>query len=117
MKMATAMRPRFNLWIEVEGQVALSLWRANLLKTIAAAGSINAAAEELGIPYRTAWQKVHEMEERLGVKLLETHTGGLHGGGARLTPAAEMYLQKLDDLYAILIPMVESAYSRVFREP
>ena len=92
------------------------MWRASLLKKIAAMGSINAAAEEMNIPYRTAWQKIHEMEERLGVKLLETHTGGLHGGGATLTPAAETYLLKLDHLYAILTPMVESAYLQVFHD-
>lgn len=108
------MKPRFNLWIEVEGELVLSLWRADLLKAIAATGSINAAAEQMGIPYRTAWQKVHEMEERLNVRLLETQTGGLHGGGARLTPAAEIYLEKLEQLYTLLTPMVDAAYFQVF---
>lgn len=108
------MKPGFNLWIEIEGQVVLSLWRVNLLKTIAATGSINAAAEQMRIPYHTAWQKIHEMEERLGEKLLETHIGGPHGGGARLTPAAEAYLQKLDRLYAVLMPLVESNYHQIF---
>ena len=110
------MQPKFNLWIEVEGKVALSLWRVELLKKIAAAGSINAAAEELEIPYRTAWQKVHEMEQRLGIRLLETHTGGQHGGGTRLTPAAEEYIQKLEKLYAALTPLVDAAYRRIFEE-
>ena len=108
------MQPRFNLWIEVEGEVALSMWRVDLLKAIAASGSINSAAEQLEIPYRTAWQKVHEMEECLGVKLLDTQIGGQHGGGARLTPAAEAYIQKLETLYAALIPVVESTYRQIF---
>ncbi len=109
------MKPRFNLWIEVEGQVALSLWRANLLKAIAETGSINAAAEQMKIPYRTAWQKVHEMEECLGVKLLDTQTGGLHGGGAQLTLAAKAYLEKLDTLYARLTPLIESTFNQIFK--
>ncbi len=108
------MKPRFNLWIEVDGQVALSLWRGNLLKAIAATGSINAAADQMRIPYRTAWQKVHEMEECLGVKLLDTHIGGLHGGGAQLTPEAEAYLQKLDHLFDVLTPLVETNYRKIF---
>lgn len=110
------MKPRFNLWLESDGGVVLSLWRVNLLKAIGDTGSINAAAERMKIPYRTAWQKVHEMEERLGVKLLETHAGGLHGGGAKLTPAADAYITKLESLYAILTPLVESAYRKVFKE-
>ncbi|HEY1408475.1 MAG TPA: LysR family transcriptional regulator, partial [Promineifilum sp.] len=64
------MQPRYNLWLEVEGEVVFSLWRADLLRAVAASGSISAAAEELQIPYRTAWQKIHEMETRLGKKLV-----------------------------------------------
>ena len=90
------MQPRYNLWLEIDGEVVLSLWRADLLRAIAATGSISAAAEELQIPYRTAWQKIHEMETRLGKKLVETQTGGQHGGGARLTPAAEEYLERFE---------------------
>ena len=90
------MQPRYNLWLEVEGEVVFSLWRADLLRAVAASGSISAAAEELQIPYRTAWQKIHEMETRLGKKLVETQTGGQHGGGARLTPAAEEYLERFE---------------------
>jgi molybdate transport system regulatory protein len=90
------MQPRYNLWIEVNGEVVLSLWRAELLRAIAISGSISAAAEKLEIPYRTAWQKIHEMETRLGERLVETQTGGQHGGGARLTTIAEVYLEQFD---------------------
>jgi len=90
------VQPRYNLWIEIEGEVVLSLWRAELLRAVARCGSISAAAEETGIPYRTAWQKIHEMETRLGRKLVETQTGGQHGGGAKLTAAAELYLEQFD---------------------
>lgn len=110
------MRPRFNVWIEVEGQVVFSKWRADLLRAIASAGSISAGAERMKVPYRTAWQKVHEIEERLGVKLLETQTGGVHGGGAQLTPEARRYLKKLDQLESLLAPLVESAFHQVFDE-
>lgn len=88
------MRPNFNLWVEVDGEVALSIWRARLLQAVRETGSITAAAERLAIPYRIAWQKIHEMEQRLGEKLVETKTGGAHGGGARLTPAADLYLEQ-----------------------
>jgi molybdate transport system regulatory protein len=67
-----------------------------LLRAVTATGSISAAAEQLKIPYRTAWQKIHEMETRLGEKLVDTQTGGQHGGGARLTPAAEDYLARFE---------------------
>lgn len=108
------MKIRFNLWIEEDGEVAVSLWRANLLKAVASTGSINAAADLMNVPYRTAWEKIHEMETRMGVKLLDTHTGGQHGGGAQLTAEAALIIQKLEHLYARLSPMIEAAYQQEF---
>jgi molybdate transport system regulatory protein len=90
------VQPRYNLWLEIDGEVVLSLWRVELLRAVARHGSISAAAEQMNIPYRVAWQKIHEMETRLGHKLVQTQTGGPHGGGARLTPDAERYLEQFD---------------------
>ena len=83
------MKHRLNLWIEQDGQVVLSRWRIRLLETIAETGSISAAAEKLEIQYRRAWDKLHEMEAGLGVKLVDTAVGGKGGGGARLTAAGQ----------------------------
>lgn len=83
-----ALTPRTNIWLETDGEVALSRWRVELLQAIDRAGSISAAAEIMNIQYRLAWQRVHDMEERLGVALVHTTTGGAGGGGAVLTPIA-----------------------------
>jgi molybdate transport system regulatory protein len=88
------MQPKFNLWLEAEDEVVFSTWRAALLKAVGDTGSISAAAAQMKVQYRTAWQKINEMETRLGVKLVETQVGGHHGGGATLTPAARDYLDK-----------------------
>ena len=32
--MSLELEPKFNLWLEAEGQVALSSWRLSLLKAI-----------------------------------------------------------------------------------
>ena len=82
------MEPKINLWIEKDGEVVLSRWRVRLLEAVGETGSISRAAGEMGISYRRAWEKIHEMEERLGIRLLDTRTGGVGGGGARLTAAA-----------------------------
>ena len=80
-------------------------------------GANSAAAETLGIPYRTAWQKIHEMETRLGQKLVETQTGGQHGGGAKLTPAAERYLEQFDRFAHDLERFVTDAFAANFHLP
>ena len=90
------MKPRFNLWIEIDGDVVLSRWRVKLLKTIDATGSISSAADSMDVPYRRAWERVNEMERRLGVDLLQTEVGGSGGGGAILTEEAKALIMRFD---------------------
>jgi molybdate transport system regulatory protein len=111
------MIPRFNLWLESDGEVVLSAWRVQLLETIQAAGSIRAAAEELRIPYRRAWEKVHEMEDRSGLRLLETEVGGEGGGGARLTRDGRDVIARFHRFVAGLEQEILRRYRRAFERP
>ncbi|HNS39546.1 MAG TPA: winged helix-turn-helix domain-containing protein [Promineifilum sp.] len=108
------MQPRYNLWLEIDGKVVLSLWRADLLRAVAATGSISAAAKQLGVPYRTAWQKINEMETRLGRPLVITQTGGRHGGGARLSETAEELLARFARFANDMDRFVADAYAANF---
>lgn len=81
----TPLALRAKVWLEVGGQVALSDWRVQLLEAIDETGSIARAARTLDVPYRTAWYKLRQIEERLGIRLLDTRSGGATGGGTRLT--------------------------------
>ncbi len=111
-----SLTPKFNLWLELHDEVAFSTWRAALLKAVADTGSISAAAQVMKVQYRTAWQKINEMETRLGVKLVETQVGGSHGGGAHLTPAALDYLEKFSRFSAAVAEVVEAQYRVMFGE-
>lgn len=108
------MTPHFNLWLEQNDEVVMSIWRAKLLQAIVATGSINAAASQLHIHYRTAWQKIHEMETRLGQKLVTTQTGGKQGGGASLTPAALDYLEKFTRFSHQVESYILAQYQEIF---
>jgi molybdate transport system regulatory protein len=108
------MEPKVNLWIEVDDQVVLSRWRVQLLKTIAETGSISSGAERMGVPYRRAWERIHEMEKRLGVPLLDTHTGGPGGGGARLTPVAKDYISRFQEFSAGIDLYVQRHFQAAF---
>lgn len=79
---------RSKVWVEKDGKVALSSWRIELLSVIEETGSLSAACERMGVPYRTAWYKLREIEDQLGVRLLDTQSGGADGGGSVLTPQA-----------------------------
>lgn len=110
------MQPKFNVWFEINGEVAASRWRMELLAAIDRLGSITAGAEALDVPYRVAWQKIHEMEERLGEELLDTKTGGSHGGGARLTDAGDVLVQRMQAICERSDTAIDEIYEDVFGE-
>lgn len=83
---------RSKVWLERDQNVLLSDFRARLLERIDSLGSVSAAAQDLDLPNRTAWKKLHEMEAAAGFTLLESSSGGADGGASRLTPEARAML-------------------------
>ncbi|MHB1133533.1 MAG: winged helix-turn-helix domain-containing protein [Chloroflexota bacterium] len=104
------------LWIEKDGQLVFSDWRAELLHAIDECGSLSEAANRLGVHYRIAWEKLRRAESRLGYKLVEGHAGGAGGGGAQLTPAGRDLLAKFERLNQGLTQEVEQRFAALFGE-
>lgn len=73
---------------------AMGPGKAQLLERIGATGSISAAAREMSMSYRRAWQLVDAVNQSFGEQLVTTETGGRRGGGARLTPFGEEVLRR-----------------------
>ncbi|MES9854133.1 MAG: TOBE domain-containing protein [Candidatus Thiodiazotropha sp. L084R] len=59
--------------------------RIELLEAIDNQGSISAAAKQLKISYRSAWDALDEMNNLWDTPLVAKQPGGSHGGGTRLT--------------------------------
>jgi molybdate transport system regulatory protein len=78
-----ALRPQ--LRISFKKSIAMGPGKADLLDAIAETGSISAAARLLGMSYRRAWLLVETMNQCFQSPLVETATGGQHGGGAQVT--------------------------------
>ena len=76
-------KPR--LRILLGAAIAVGPGKADLLEAIVRSGSISAAAREMGMSYRRAWTLVEVMNHSFHGPLVETLTGGLDGGGARVT--------------------------------
>ena len=66
-------------------QIAMGPGKAELLRAIAATGSISASAKRLGMSYRRAWLLVDTMNRCFREPLVASATGGSGGGGARVT--------------------------------
>jgi molybdate transport system regulatory protein len=72
---------------------------AELLRTIAAEGSLNRAADSLGRSYSRAHQRLTALEDALG-PLVARQRGGSGGGGSELTEEARDLLAHFDRLRA-----------------
>src|SRR2546430_15821109 len=77
--MSRALVPKIRILIGAV--VAIGPGRADLLGAIARTGSISAAAREMKMSYRRAWLLVEAMNAAFRRPLVETLTGGRHGGG------------------------------------
>jgi len=108
------LEPRSKFWIELEGEAVLSDWRVALLEAIDRTGSLARAAEEMGVPYRSAWQKIKESEERLGIRLIDTQSGGIEGGGSVLTDAAQDLLRRYHQFIDGLAESVDRRFRQAF---
>ena len=81
------------LWLEKSGEAFLGHGRIDLLRHIEQYGSISAAAREMGMSYKAAWQAVDAMNNLADRPLVERSAGGKHGGGTFLTDEGRLMVE------------------------
>jgi len=86
----------------VKDERALGPGKADLLDAIARTGSISAAARDLDMSYRRAWQLVDVMNKSFKKPLVEAAPGGKAGGGAAVTEYGREALALYRNLQAAL---------------
>ena len=86
------LRARCRVWVEKDGKPVFGDGRAELLERIGRAGSIRAAAEQMGMSYRHAWSHLAKIERGLGTKIVQRRAGGPGGGGSALTERGRRFL-------------------------
>ncbi len=79
--------PSLSLRINLDPAGRIGPGKIDLLEEIAAFGSISAAARNMKMSYKRAWDLVEEMNRLFGKPLVSAQVGGKRGGGAKLTPA------------------------------
>ncbi len=77
--------PHATFRIEMAPGKRLGPGKIRLLELVAKTGSISAAARAMEMSYRRAWLLVEESNTLFAAPLVESSTGGVGGGGARLT--------------------------------
>jgi molybdate transport system regulatory protein len=92
------LKIKSKIWLEKGDELIFGFGRASILKAVHETGSINQAAEKLGMSYRRIWSYIHAAESRLKRPLLKKNKGGKSGGGAVLTDYAKLLLEKFEHL-------------------
>ncbi len=82
---------KLQIRILLEQNIAFGPGKADLLEAIEKTGSISQAAKSMNMSYRRAWQLVDTMNQCFETVLVETQTGGTHGGGAAVTALGERF--------------------------
>jgi molybdate transport system regulatory protein len=88
-----ARYPGLTLRVLADGGPAMGPGRARLVKLIDETGSISAAAREMGMSYRRAWQLVEAMNASFREPVVITAVGGRRGGGAQVTEFGRSVLE------------------------
>jgi len=76
------------LWLKQAGSAIGGADRVALLEAIRDTGSMTHAAQRVGISYKTAWDRVQDMNNVSQQPLVVRNAGGVGGGGTALTPYA-----------------------------
>jgi len=110
------MEIKLKVWLEQEGEVVAGEGKVRLLQLINRHGSIQKAAQENGMSYRHAWGAIRKIEMRSGLKLVETQTGGLVGGGAWLTPSGKEFVARYARFSQGLEEIIRKKFQEAFHE-
>jgi molybdate transport system regulatory protein len=88
-----------------------------LLEAIDATGSINKAARTAGFSYKGAWLLLEAASNLAHAPLTERVTGGIGGGGTRITPAAHALLAAWRHLHAAHEAFLRDQEAWLVRQP
>lgn len=107
------LRLKAKIWLEDEqGQTIIGFGLLLALEAIERTGSMNAAAKEMKMGYRSLWGKIKKTEDRIGRPLLSKQVGGASGGHSDLTPFAHELIEKFKKMKRL----VEESSDQIFHD-
>ena len=92
--MMSEAKVQFRLRISKGEEIAVGPGKVALLEQIESTGSITAAAKALGMSYRRAWLLVDSMNRSFRKPVVDTVTGGSHGGGTAVTTTGKEVIRR-----------------------
>src|SRR6476619_5571056 len=91
---ATPVSDRLSIRLGLGSGARIGPGKVAVLEEIARSGSISAAGRALRMSYRRTWELVEDLNRSLGTPVVETAAGGSGGGGAVLTRAGKVIVER-----------------------
>jgi molybdate transport system regulatory protein len=85
---------RLSIRLDLASGARIGTGKVAVLEEIARSGSISAAGRALRMSYRRTWELVEELNRSFGSPVVETAAGGSGGGGAVLTRAGKVLIER-----------------------
>jgi molybdate transport system regulatory protein len=110
------MTPKTRLFIRIDSEFGCKIETKQiaLLETIQRQGSITGTAKFLGLSYRGTQNQIDAINKALHEPAVSSHSGGLKGGGAALTPLGiqlvELYRAIEERAQAVGLPEREALH-------
>lgn len=89
---------------------------SELLQLVETTGSLNKAAETMGMAYSKAWRIIKFAEEKLGYPLIARKVGGVGGGGSALTQKGKTFLSCYQAFESEAKQQIDSLFEKYFKE-
>ena len=96
--------------VDEKNRIVMAEGRLELLEAIVSTGSINQAAKQMGMSYRSAWSKIRSTEAHLKSKIVQSHKAH----GTRLTSVGEALLADYKQMKRQCIAADDAIFDRCF---
>jgi molybdate transport system regulatory protein len=97
--------------VDFGSRCSVGIGKIQLLEAIDRSGSLSQAARLLKMSYRRAWLLMADLNASFDQPVVDTTTGGLHGGGAVLTPLGGRLVASYRKLESGLQPLANRCLS------
>ena len=105
---------RTKVWFEATGKRVFGSGIARLLAAIDQLGTLTAAAKDVNMSYRYAWQLLRTAEAHLGEALVIRQAGGPTGGGTALTDPGRHALTVFEQLNRDVADFADARFSDLY---
>jgi len=97
-KGSTRGKLKGDIFLLTDSQRSFASTQIELLKAVSDCGSISQAAKQVGISYKTAWDRIDAMNNMSSQPLVIRSAGGAQGGGTALTKLGHRIIEGFQSL-------------------